>query len=133
MNRKQALNLEKLTIILRTNEALTRELLKIERTLHRHAEAIANGDIVEDDNGKTYRVYRTWKGEIHKEPCRNMQGAALKRLTRIAKETGLTFYVQTDPRGCSLYAFTPAILEEMNQRGTTMSESYYPYGIAITI
>lgn len=117
------------------SEQVFKTLIRIERQLHRHAEASANGDIVEDTNGKTYRVLRSTRTgeEITRYETRNMHAGAIRRLTRIAQETGIVFYVQTDPRGTALYAFTASALEEMRQRNITPQAAYYPYGIAISI
>lgn len=105
-------------------------LLRCQRTLHTWAEHECNGDIERDETtGKTSRVLIDRIGERcghYRIPDR--ETGALKRATAIAEAHGLTFYHQTDPRGCALYLLRPGDVPEGKDPG-----AYYSHGIAVCI
>lgn len=113
-------------------------LRRISMTLHRWHElecGMGNDRVTEsiernEETGKTYRrvQYMGATGWIDKlYPIADKETGALKRLTKFqAKYPALVFYVQTDPRGCALYAVRVAVIRE----GEDIS-SIYNRGIAI--
>ena len=119
--------------------AETETLLKAERALHRWAEMeCGTGDdrhtvSVERDEqtGKPFRRVQFYsyagKWVDRREPCRDMEAAALRRVAAIAEaHPGMSFYHQGDPRGCALYLIRPGDVIEGADVG-----SYYSRGIAI--
>lgn len=119
--------------------AETEVLLKAERALHRWAEMeCGTGDdrhtvSVERDEqtGKPFRRVQFYsyagKWVDRREPCRDMEAAALRRVAAIAEaHPGMSFYHQGDPRGCALYLIRPGDVIEGANVG-----SYYSRGIAI--
>jgi hypothetical protein len=116
-------------------------LLKAERTLHRWSELeCGTGDdrvsiSVERDEqtGKPFRRVRYMgaggKWQDRKSPCRDMEGAALRRIGGIfGSKPGLSFYHQGDPRGCALYVLRAGDVpagEDVN--------AYYSRGIPVCV
>ena len=119
----------------------TEQLLKAERTLHRwHELECGSGDdrvsiSVERDEetGKPFRRVQFMsaggKWIDRKEPCRDMEKAARKRIDAVmAGKTGLFAYVQGDPRGCALY-----ILRESDKIEGSTPDCYYSRGLAVCV
>lgn len=117
----------------------TETLLKAERALHRWAEMeCGTGDdrhtvsIERDEQtGKPFRRVQFYsyagKWVDRREPCRDMEAAALRRVSAIAEaHPGMAFYHQGDPRGCALYLVRPQDVIP----GASV-DSYYSRGIAI--
>ena len=115
-------------------------LLKAERTLHRWAEMeCGTGDdrvsiSVERDEqtGKPFRRVQYMAGgkwQDRKSPCRDMEGAALRRIGGIfGGKPGLSFYHQGDPRGCALYVIRP---NDVPAGGDV--NAYYSRGIPVCV
>jgi hypothetical protein len=93
------------------------KLRLIERALHRWAE-LECGDSNDysswaierdDENEKPYFVRHVYArgivgGQTYRTPTADREAGALKRLSKImANYPSLTFYHQTDPRGCALW------------------------------
>jgi len=131
MTKKQAQRYYHLMTVLRLNGIAANDaesLLKIERALHRWAERVCDGDIVRDEKtGKAYAVYgHNGPGEISRFPTADKEAGALKRLRTIMdKYPTMTWYNQTDPRGCALYVMTKESL-----KGLDIS-SHYSKGMAV--
>lgn len=119
--------------------AETEVLLKAERALHRWAEMeCGTGNEFrtesierDEETGKPFRRVQYFNGfgnrVDRREPCRDMEAAALRRVAAIAEaHPGLSFYHQGDPRGCALYLIRPGDVIEGADVG-----SYYSRGIAI--
>ena len=83
----------------------------------------------EPDSKPFLRVqYPTVNGYVDKRwPTPDRETGALKRLASImARYPGLSYYVQGDPRGASLYILRPGDVPEGEN-----AESYYSNGIAV--
>jgi hypothetical protein len=130
-------------------------LLRCQKTLHTWAEHECNGDIERDETtGKTYRVYGQDipDAKIRRYRTPDRETGALKRIAAILAphapkqytaetcpgrpcgadcdhaNSGLTFYYQTDPRGCCLYILRPGDVPEGKD-----VDAYYSRGIAVCI
>jgi hypothetical protein len=104
-------------------------LRRIAMTLHRWHEqecGTDHGCIERDEQtGKSYWLNST---TMHRFPVRDMERGALKRLTALLeKYPTLTPYVQTDPRGASLYLLSQDTLARYNMP----IEQIYNHGTAI--
>lgn len=81
------------------------------RTLHRWAEGecgdsngVVSWCIVRDETtGKPYREVHPNTGPSYREPIRDREKGALRRVARICAYHKLDFFHQTDPRGSALY------------------------------
>jgi hypothetical protein len=101
-------------------------LLKIEQALHRWHELQCNEDVEIDakgkatlrgqHNGKTYTIRNTYTPTI------------LRLDEMMQRHPNYSYYVQGDPRGCSLYVYDVAALE-----GLDIDAYYSSRGIAICI
>jgi hypothetical protein len=105
------------------------ELRRIAMTLHRwhELECGDNYGCVERDEttGKPY--WRSSDGRLSKHPIADREKGARKRLGAVMKRyPELTAYVQTDPRGASLYILQPQDIPE----GADV-DSYYSRGVAV--
>lgn len=82
-----------------------RTLRRAELTLHRWAEEECNGTIQRDEVTGTPYWYRHdgTRGGI----APDREAGALRRVRDVCERLGLTYYHQTDPRGCALYVATP--------------------------
>lgn len=103
-------------------------LRRIAMQLHRWHElecGIENGGVERDENtGKTY-WYSSYTGR--RTPCADRETGALKRLRAImAKYAPLSYYVQGDPRGASLYILRPGDVPAGEDVG-----AYYSRGLAV--
>ena len=85
-----------------------------------------------DDDGKPYLERHHYRHGVGKDsvthtPIDDREAGALKRLKAImARYPSLSYYVQTDPRGCALYILKPGDVPE----GADAS-SYYSRGLAV--
>jgi hypothetical protein len=108
----------------------TSALLRASRTLHRWAEMECNGEVGRDDSGVAVRTLRDWAGDAAgcvRVPDR--ETAALKRIEAIiGRHPSLSYYHQTDPRGCALYVMRTSDIPE--GRGI---RDYYNRGVAFCI
>lgn len=111
-------------------------LRRAEMTLTRWAERECNGEIERDEEtGKVYSV-NTRTGERRRWTVPDRETGALKRIEATVKarnarepESGpLSFYHQTDPRGCALYILRPGDVPEGKN-----ANAYYTNGIAVCI
>ena len=115
-------------------------LLKAERALQRWAEMeCGTGDdrvsiSVERDEetGKPFRRVQYMAGGKwidRKEPCRDTESAALRRIKAIfGGKPGLSFYHQGDPRGCALYVLRAGDVPEGER-----ADAYYSRGIPVCV
>jgi len=79
------------------------------------------------DNQRPYRVTRYRKGECTTTPISDRENGAIKRLNAIMQSVPtLSYFLQTDPRGCALYILRPCDIPEGKK-----AESYYSNGIAV--
>lgn len=104
------------------------QLRRISMTLHNWYEkecGTDNGCIERDEaTGKAYWL-NSYSGRRY--PIRDMETGATRRLKAImARHSPLTAYLQTDPRGASLYIIRPSDVPE----GSDVS-SYYNRGIVV--
>lgn len=117
----------------------TEALLKAERALQRwhELECGTGNDRVsvsverDEESGKPFRRVQYMgaggKWIDRKEPCRDMEKAALKRVASVLEgKAGLSAYIQGDPRGCALY-----ILRDGDVPEGENAESYYSRGIPV--
>jgi len=89
-------------------------LVRCERILHNwHEEECGNGNdfaswAIERDEttGKPYRVTYPHTGKSYRTPVPDRERAAEKRIKAACASCGLSYYVQTDPRGSALYVST---------------------------
>jgi len=103
-------------------------LARISRTLRRWYEYECGnefGSIERDEKtGKPYWViYLESTGERKRWPTRDMERGALARLAAIARHP---YYLQTDPRGATLY-----LLREGDVPEGERAESYYTRGVCV--
>jgi hypothetical protein len=115
-------------------------LLSVERGLQRwHELECGTGDdrvsvSVERDEatGKPMRrvqyMGRDGKWIDRKTPCRDMEKANLRRLSRVMEGKAVRAYVQGDPRGCALYILRPGDVPEGGD-----PNAYYSRGIPVCI
>lgn len=96
-----------------------RVLRRAERTLHRWAE-LECGDgnewaswCIERDEatGKPYLACYPHNAKPSRSPIPDRERGALKRVAAVCAELGLTYYHQTDPRGCALYVAREALTD----------------------
>ena len=85
----------------------TDQLVRIERTLHRWAEAECNGEIEregENADGRPFRSFAATGGKHLAYPIADREAGAMRRLNRLmAQHPAWIAYQQGDPRGCALY------------------------------
>lgn len=89
------------------------KLRRIALTLHRWHESECGNDssCIERDE-QTGIPYRLYSANMRRNRIRDLERGALKRLgALLAHYPDLTPYVQTDPRGASLYLLTRATLD----------------------
>lgn len=129
----------------------TETLRRAGMTLHRWAERECNGEVERDEaTGKTYYEIESPQGKRRRYPVPDRETGALKRIAAViaarnaraanpaAGNGGLnrppekvgpvSFYHQTDPRGCALYILRPGDVPEGEDAG-----SYYSRGVAVCI
>jgi len=105
-------------------------LRRISMTLHRWHElecGIENGGIDRDETTGRPHWYNSYTGKRSRAPIPDREKGALKRLASVmAGYPGLSYYVQTDPRGAALYLLRPGDIPA----GADM-EAYYSRGTAV--
>ncbi len=102
-------------------------LRRISLTLHRwyELECGTEAGCIERDDATGKPVWLTSSG--HRYPVRDREAGALRRLNKImSAHSPLRHYLQTDPRGASLYILRPGDVPE----GASAS-SYYTRGICV--
>ena|SRR5215468_626620 len=90
-----------------------------------------NGSFEYDDNGKPFAETHYHRGDAttHYVPVPDRETGARKRLAKImAKYPRLRSYIQTDPRGASLYILRKA---DWNNSNGYPVDQCYNYGIAV--
>ena len=105
----------------------TEALRRISRTLHRWYELECGTDAgcIERDDSTGKPFWLTSSG--HRYPVRDREAGALRRLNKImSAHSPLRHYLQTDPRGASLYILRPGDVPE----GASAS-SCYTRGICV--
>lgn len=105
-------------------------LRRIAMTLHRWEElrcGTDTGAIERDETtGKCY-WYNAMTGKRSRYTVADRETGALKRLSRIMERyPALSYYVQGDPRGASLYILRPGDMPEGEDPG-----AYYSRGLAV--
>ena len=132
MTRKQAIRWNQLQDRLAIPMAALDSLLKAERTLHRWAEQECGDSndygtswcITRDETtGKPYREVYPASGKSYRTAIKDMERGALRRIAALCAENGLTYYHQTDPRGCALYV----------AREPLTDQNYSSIGVAVCI
>lgn len=110
-------------------------LRRISMTLHRWYELecgdgndYSSWSIVRDEStDKPYMEIHPHTGKSYRTPIPDREKGALKRLDKIiANYPGLSYYLQTDPRGASLYILRPSDIPAGN-----VPDAYYSRGIAV--
>jgi hypothetical protein len=106
-------------------------LRRIAMTLHRWQElecGTEHGAVERDEaTGRTYWLYRNSRGEARRVPTPDRETGAMRRLAAImSRYPGLSYYIQGDCRGASLYILRPGDIPEGRCAG-----SYYSNGIAV--
>lgn len=102
-------------------------LRRISMTLKCWFEAECNGWIQRDEETGKPRSYNTYTNEPYTGYIADRETGALKRLAAIvSRYPGLSYYVQGDPRGASLYILRPDDIPEGKE-----ADSYYSRGIAV--
>lgn len=100
-------------------------LRRISMQLRRWYERECNGEIERDE--ETGKVFARNLYTMRKYKTADRETGALKRLATImARHPELSYYVQTDPRGASLYILRPGDVPEGQK-----AESYYTRGICV--
>lgn len=113
------------------------ELRKLCRQLHKLDEMACNGDIQCDDRtNQWYRFHSDKYGTptIQGNVLRVQPIDLVRHADLIASKHGLRAYHQSDPRGCSLYLYSPADLEKCSRGsdpGYGISAYYNSIGTAI--
>ena len=106
-------------------------LRRISMTLHRWFERECNGEIQRDGEygeGKPRHFWEDSRGVYRKGGIvPDREAGAMKRLKAImARYPALSYYVQGDPRGCSLYILRAGDVPEGQDPG-----AYYSRGLAV--
>ena len=102
-------------------------LRRISMTLHRWAENECEGLIERDENRNNRPFWSNpGSGRHFVAPVADREAGAMKRLRAIFARHSLTYYVQRDPRGVTLYIIRPGDVPDGADVG-----SYYSRGIAI--
>ena len=110
-------------------------LRRISMTLHRWHELecgygndYASWGIERDETtDKPYMVTHPHTGKSHRSPIADRENGAIKRLHAImAQYPGYTGYVQSDPRGASLFILRPGDVPKGKD-----TNAYYSNGIAV--
>jgi hypothetical protein len=118
----------------------TETLLKAERALQRWHELECGTDSGcggtvsverDEESGKPFRrvqfMAQGGKWFDHRQPCRDMEKAAHKRISSVLQgKSGLSAYIQGDPRGCALYILRDGDVPEGKEPC-----QYYNRGIAV--
>ena len=104
-------------------------LIKYSRRLSRWCERECGDDRggIERDE-KTGKPYWISSMTGKRFPIRDMETATRKRVDNMVKAAGLTWYYQTDPRGCPLYIIREGDIPEGNP-----VDNYYTNGVAVCV
>lgn len=129
INRKTINHVEDVANRLNITSADAWALRKAAITLHRwHEQECGDSNnygswcIIRDPAGKPWREVSSHVGGKNRlYPIRDMETGALRRIDRICKLNGLHFYVQTDPRGGTLYLSREPITESDYNRATFLA------------
>ena len=73
------------------------------------------GNCIERDEstGKPFRTYDTGdRGKRGRDPIPDKERGALRRIEKVCKEHGLSYYHQTDPRGAPLYVAREVLTDQ---------------------
>jgi hypothetical protein len=103
-------------------------LRRISLTLRRWYELECNGEIQRDGEKGDGTPFR-WSTVTYKPLCRipDREAGAIKRLKSIFQNyPNLSYYLQTDPRGCALYILRPGDVPEGKDPA-----AYYSRGIPV--
>ena len=114
-----------LSVTTETIEALRR----CSMTLHRwHEQECGDGNdhcswAIERDETTNRPYICTYPntGNMRRRSIPDRESSALRRVANLCREAGLFFYVQTDPRGCSLYVS----LENLNDQNYSRAHAIY--------
>ena len=107
------------------SSAQAEALRRISQTLSRWCEAECNGEIERSDSGRAERVYYTLTGERRAYTIPDRESGALRRLRVILTGTDLTYFYQTDPRGCALYLIPVTEMENIKSRYSSVGIAVY--------
>ena len=108
-------NLKRVALLSTWDDA--KALRRAALTLHRWYEHECNGTIQRDEeDGLPYQ----YSGVTHKRlgKCADREKGAIKAIALICKRLGLHYYLQTDPRGGTLYVDTKEIPDNNYSRST---------------
>jgi hypothetical protein len=122
------LNLDRLEFTIDESHSL----LRASRKLDRWAEGEANGEI--ERNEETNLPYR------RSIRITDSEANALKRVAKIIEARNarnpscdaLSYYHQTDPRGCAIYLLSPSLIEKAKASGYTV-DMVYSQGVAVCL
>ena len=134
---KRTTNLIQRIVALGFTSGEARQLLRIEKTLHRWAEQEcgdsndwASWSIERDEaTNRPFRVTHPHKAgsKVRRESIPDRENGALRRLASItARYPEIYGYHQTDPRGCALY-----LLRASDIRPGEQLDSIYSRGLAV--
>lgn len=85
------------------------------------------GEFIYDDDGKPHLEFSGCSGRRRYQAMPDRERGALKRLAKImARYPSLGYYIQTDPRGASLYILRPGDVPEGR-----LVDACYSNGIAV--
>ena len=71
----------------------------------------------DETTGKPYRCWYPHNGPMTRTLIADREAGALRRVSAVCKEHGLSFYHQTDPRGCALYVAREPLTDSTYTRG----------------
>lgn len=98
--------------------------------LQKWFERECNGDVERDEaTGKTFAVIgrNTYRGTIRRSPTRDLESGHRRRIAAImAAHPTLRVYIQSDPRGASLYILRPGDVPAGEDDG-----AWYSRGICV--
>lgn len=95
-----------------------RSLRRQAMRLHRWYEAECNGEIERfEDTDKPFRVIRRYNGHNLSYPTPDHEKAAEKKIKAICERLSLHYYLQTDPRGGTLYISREPLTQQNYTQG----------------
>ena len=115
-------------------------LRQCERGLHVWSEQECNGEIQRDENDRPLLYKRSRFGDFTESPrpTVDLEAHFLDKARSEAEQFGLKVYHQGDPRGCQLYLYSQAELDERLERseilrkpGMGISACYNSVGTAV--
>lgn len=99
-------------------------LRRAEIALHRwHEQECGDGNdysswaIERDEAGIPYRCVYPHKGEMRRYRIADKEAGAIRRVAAVCRALGAFYFVQTDPRGCSLYVANEPLTDSDYTRG----------------